>query len=120
MYHESNHITNEVTHVNQPHILAVPAMSRTLTAETRPIYLQHLKNIGAQRIWIAFERDTLFLADRSADLKNAEESLRYFEANGISYTVAIFKDNGQSGATDCAPVFKEISEEIFLSKANAD
>ena len=69
--------------MNQLHILAVPAMSRTMTPETRPIYLQHLKNIGAQRIWIAFERDTLFMKDRSADLKNLEESLRYFEANGI-------------------------------------
>lgn len=36
----------------------------------------------------------------------------YFTANGTTYTVVIFKDDGQSGASDCAPVFKEISERI--------
>ncbi len=43
----------------------------------------------------------------------------YFEVNNTSYTVAIFKDDGHSGATDCAPVFKKVSEEIFLNKTNA-
>lgn len=37
----------------------------------------------------------------------------YFTANGTTYTVVIFKDDGVSGASDCAPVFKVISEEIY-------
>ncbi len=36
----------------------------------------------------------------------------YFTLNDTTYTVAIFKDDGKSGATDCAPVFKYISEGI--------
>lgn len=36
----------------------------------------------------------------------------YFTANDTTYTVAIFKDDGKSGSTDCAPVFKDISEGI--------
>ena len=40
----------------------------------------------------------------------------YFTTNDITYTVVIFKDDGKSGSTDCAPVFKEISEEISFIK----
>lgn len=36
----------------------------------------------------------------------------YFKANDTTYTVTIFKDDGKSGSTDCAPVFKDISEGI--------
>lgn len=44
----------------------------------------------------------------------------YFEVNGTTYTVAIFKDDGHSGAADCAPVFKEVSEEIYLTTTNGN
>lgn len=36
----------------------------------------------------------------------------YFSAFGTTYTVVIFKEDGTTGAIDCAPVFKDISEEI--------
>ena len=36
----------------------------------------------------------------------------YFMANNKTYVVAIFKEDGISGANDCAPVFKELSENI--------
>jgi cell division protein FtsI/penicillin-binding protein 2 len=36
----------------------------------------------------------------------------YFSYNDITYTVVIFKDDGYSGAIDCAPAFKYISEKI--------
>lgn len=36
----------------------------------------------------------------------------YFTSNDTTYTVVIFKDDGKSGANDCAPVFKDISEGI--------
>lgn len=43
----------------------------------------------------------------------------YFSCNGIKYTIVIFKEDGTSGAVDCAPIFKEISEKIcLLSKSN--
>ncbi len=37
----------------------------------------------------------------------------YFSVDDITYTVVIFKEDGKSGATDCAPLFKIISEEIY-------
>ena len=37
----------------------------------------------------------------------------YFSAKERTYVVSIFKEDGISGANDCAPVFKEISEKIF-------
>ena len=42
---------------------------------------------------------------------------KYFERNefGIkdkTYVIVIFKEDGTSGGVDCAPVFKEISENI--------
>lgn len=37
----------------------------------------------------------------------------YFSVNNVTYTVVIFKESGTSGATDCAPVFKDISERIY-------
>ena len=40
----------------------------------------------------------------------------YFTVNDTTYTVVIFKDDGISGASDCAPVFKTISEGIYMSK----
>ena len=36
----------------------------------------------------------------------------YFSYNNKTYVVVIFKEDGTSGAVDCAPVFKEISENI--------
>ncbi len=36
----------------------------------------------------------------------------YLTANDTTYTVVIFKDDGKSGSTDCAPAFKYVSEEI--------
>ena len=36
----------------------------------------------------------------------------YFTTNDATYTVVIFKDDGKSGSTDCAPAFKYISEGI--------
>lgn len=36
----------------------------------------------------------------------------YFSYNNKTYVAVIFKEDGTSGAVDCAPVFKEISENI--------
>ena len=37
----------------------------------------------------------------------------YFTHNQRTYVAVIFKEDGSSGAVDCAPVFKEISERII-------
>ena len=37
----------------------------------------------------------------------------YFAVKEKTYVVAIFKEDGISGANDCAPVFKEISENML-------
>lgn len=42
----------------------------------------------------------------------------YFTAHDTTYTVVILKDDGKSGATDCAPVFKTISDEIYKNNYN--
>lgn len=36
----------------------------------------------------------------------------YFTYNGKTYTVVIFKEDGTSGAKDCAPIFKTVTEKI--------
>lgn len=36
----------------------------------------------------------------------------YFTYNEKTYTVVIFKEDGTSGAKDCAPIFKTVTEEI--------
>lgn len=36
----------------------------------------------------------------------------YFTYNGKTYTVVILKEDGTSGANDCAPIFKTVTEEI--------
>lgn len=40
----------------------------------------------------------------------------YFTYSDITYTVVIFKEDGISGAVDCAPVFREIAEKIIETK----
>lgn len=39
----------------------------------------------------------------------------YFTSKEKTYVVVIFKEDGISGANDCAPIFKEISESILLT-----
>lgn len=37
----------------------------------------------------------------------------YFTVNGKKYVAVIFKEDGVSGSVDCAPVFKELAEQIY-------
>lgn len=37
----------------------------------------------------------------------------YFTVNNKKYVAVIFKEDGISGAVDCAPVFKELAERVF-------
>ena len=40
----------------------------------------------------------------------------YFTFKDTTYTIVIFKEDGISGAVDCAPVFKEIAEKTVETK----
>ena len=62
--------------------LDVPLMQSTLDEATRPVYLKQVKDAGAERVWIAMNRKTLF-GDRTEYLKQLGESLRFFEDNGV-------------------------------------
>ena len=66
----------------------VPLMQSTLNESTRPIYLRQIKEAGAERVWIAMNRSTLF-CDRSEYLSELSCSLRFFEENGIECGVWI-------------------------------
>ncbi len=70
------------------HILAVPLMSRTLNPDTLPVYLKNLKAIAVQRVWIAVERDTLFVPDRET-LDNAARAMAFFRENGLEVGIWI-------------------------------
>ena len=37
----------------------------------------------------------------------------YFEINKTKYVAVILKEDGSSGGYDCAPIFKDLSEEIY-------
>lgn len=54
---------------------------------------------------------------QSGSVKDGREILHtwfcgYFTYKGKTYTVVIFKEDGTSGANDCAPVFKTITEKV--------
>ena len=38
----------------------------------------------------------------------------FFPAENPKYTICVIKENGVSGGSDCGPVFKEISENIYI------
>ena len=40
----------------------------------------------------------------------------YFDYNDTTYTIVIFKEDGKTGAEDCAPIFKHIAERIVELK----
>lgn len=40
----------------------------------------------------------------------------YFDYNDTTYTIVIFKEDGKTGAEDCAPIFKQIAERIVEIK----
>ena len=66
----------------------------------------HGKTATAQSGWFDGEREI-----------NHTWFCGYFDYNDITYTVVIFKEDGQSGAVDCAPIFKQISENIIKTKS---
>ena len=42
----------------------------------------------------------------------------YFTINNTDYVAVIFKEDGISGAVDCAPIFKELAESIYKEITN--
>lgn len=60
------------------------------------------KTSTAQTGWLDKEGDDIFHSWFAG----------YIRINNKSYTIVVFKENGQSGGKDCGPVFKEIAERI--------
>ena len=70
-----------------------------------PFVTGHGKTATAQSGWFDGEREI-----------NHTWFCGYFDYCDITYTVVIFKEDGKSGAVDCAPIFKEIAEKIVKLK----
>lgn len=43
----------------------------------------------------------------------------FFSSEDSEYTVVILKEGGRSGAEDCAPIFKDIADEIIMLEKNS-
>lgn len=70
-----------------------------------PLVIGHGKTATAQSGWFDGEREI-----------NHTWFCGYFDYDNTTYTVVIFKEDGQSGAVDCAPIFKQIAERIVELK----
>lgn len=70
-----------------------------------PLVIGHGKTATAQSGWFDNDREI-----------NHTWFCGYFTHNNKIYTVIIFKEDGKSGAVDCAPIFKQIAEKIVEIK----
>ena len=70
-----------------------------------PLVVGHGKTATAQSGWFDNDREI-----------NHTWFCGYFTYNDKIYTVVIFKEDGKSGAVDCAPIFKQIVERIIEIK----
>lgn len=43
----------------------------------------------------------------------------FVRAGDTDYVIVVFKENGKSGASDCAPIFKEIADRIIIYRRNS-
>lgn len=71
-----------------------------------PLVIGHGKTATAQSGWFDNEREI-----------NHTWFCGYFTYNSHTYTIVIFKEDGKSGAVDCAPIFKQIAENITKIKS---
>ena len=67
---------------------SVPLMNSNVTRENRERLLEQIQSSRAHRVWIAFDRRTLF-SDRAEELALLGENLRFFEAAGLEVGVWI-------------------------------
>ena len=68
------------------------------------LVIGHGKTATAQSGWFDNEREI-----------NHTWFCGYFTYNNQIYTIVIFKEDGKSGAVDCAPIFKQIVERIVVA-----
>ena len=67
----------------------VPVLNANIRPSDREKILSCLKEIGSRRFWIAWERSTLFLADRREALNCLRENVKYFQNAGLEVGVWI-------------------------------
>ena len=65
------------------YLLSVPVMNRNCTEENRQKLAGLLRQAGAGRVFIAFEREVLYSEDRSADLALLKSNVGFFRACGF-------------------------------------
>lgn len=67
--------------------LYVPIMNGSINENNRKIYLEKLKTVQADNVFLAIDRFVLFKKDNSAYLNALAENIRFFEGNGFSVGV---------------------------------
>ena len=63
--------------------LYVPLMLSSITPDTRPLYARDLHVMEADTVWIAPDRYTLFLPDRTDLIEELREHITYFREEGF-------------------------------------
>ena len=63
--------------------LYVPLMLSSITPDTRPLYVRDLRAMEADVMWIAPDRYTLFLPDRTFLMEQIREHIAYFRNAGL-------------------------------------
>ena len=64
--------------------LYVSLLDGTVNADTRPAYLEQMRQAGVDRLLFAPSRDLLFPGDHAEEYREVEASLRYFQQNGLT------------------------------------
>lgn len=67
----------------------VPVLNSALTPSACQSILASLREISANRIWIAFDRNSLFLKDRSQELGLLRENVAFFQKRGVEVGIWI-------------------------------
>ena len=57
--------------------------------------------------------ELLAIADNDEEIKHSWY-VGFFPYEKPEYVICVMKENGISGSNDCAPVFKEVAEEIYI------
>lgn len=108
---------------NEFDFVGVPASRKIMTDETAKTLQTLLYNTVENGSGHRGKPENISVAGKTATAQsgqfkdNGEEIIQawfcgYFPYENPEYTVAVLKENGSGGSADCAPVFREIAENI--------
>ena len=69
--------------------LYIPLMLSSITTATRPVYVEKLRALKADTVWIDPDRYTLFLRDRTGEMERLREQISYFREQGFEVGIWI-------------------------------